>query len=206
MLRIPVRLTLVVRLLGAPPRFHANMPKHIIYTLAVVYSLFGVASRAQTPGAHTTSAEEIVGVYKILTIPNELQPSKDISPPPYQGSCQFIIFFENGEWFHANVSKPSSSGVISQTTDCNQGASDFRLMAKATGASQFRWKKVDGGFATINESRNIAFLWKTDTFERAIETQNRFGFNVEKGDIAMQLVAKDRSRVVWQLLLRRLPE
>jgi hypothetical protein len=157
-------------------------------------------------GAHATTAEELVGVYKILTIPNELQPSKDLKPAPYQGPCQFIMFLDDGDWFYAKVSKPNESGVPSQTEECKQSAADFRRMAKASGASKIKWKKLDGGVATIDESKNTVFVWKMDTFERDIDTQARFGFNVAKGDIAMQLMAKDRSQVVWQLMLRRLAQ
>ncbi len=174
---------------------------------AMLISLGPLLACAQTTagtGVHETTSTEFVGYFKLIPIPNDKQPSRDLAKPPFQGLCQYFVHQSNQDWVHVDIK--NLGGDADTQARCSYTRSALATQMTTMGRSAITWQKIDHGIATINREKNVVNLWKVDTIERPFDASGQLGVRLEPDDLLLQLVNSKGTEVLWRLVLRRLPD
>ena len=164
--------------------------------------LLACAQTTSGAGIHETTATEFVGYFKLIPIPNDKQPSRDLAKPPFQGLCQYFVHQPNQDWVHVDMK--NLGGDAETQARCNHTRSALATQMTTMGRSAITWQKIDHGIATINREKDVVNLWKVDTIERPIDASGQLGVRFEPDDLLLQLVNSKGTEVLWRLVLRRL--
>jgi len=185
--------------------------KLCIYVLLIAVSS---AAFGQDDKTHPATESEFVGYWKIKLIPNEKHRSQfkneDVG---YSEKCQFIIFKHGGEGHSITFRNAAGEEKTSETCSIRKSDIDLGLLFPSQAAQRSEWQKVpkqEGLFFTKDSSKTdskvpSALLWKADYVTEDISTVGAVGFDLQKGDMIMQVTRRlnDNSIApVWPMVLR----
>ena len=164
-----------------------QIKKSLFLFFVLLFSFSGVAQDTQkkSPAGGPATAQELVGYWKMIPIPNLAVNKVNPWPKPYQ-------------WFEFRKDGKVSSMMSSENKEYS--ANELHTIFKVFPKSKIPNYKVEGSFVKIDnpDVKNYLEIWGTNIFAKDIE-----GI-AKKGDLMMTLDdGTQTGNVIYYRLLRR---
>src|SRR5262245_52850392 len=153
------------------------------FLVVFVFSLSAVAG--SEPYAIPASSSDFTGIWRLLPLDPSADP-KALKEDLWPATCQYFGHYSGGNWFHQQTHLGA----------CNNQIPDlpYKFPVNVT------WKMPQLGLVVIDRpDYKIKEVWKVDKITGDAHLGST---NLNKGDLIMQMIGKDK-RYIYVRLLRR---
>ncbi len=159
----------------------------------IIVMLIITTNQASAQLALPAKFENILGQWKVINIPQNMQPS-NIGNKFWPAKCQFIQFYKDKYMMHI------SKEILSLKKDNNEKCEYSFPINRPEEVNTVTWGMQDGYIKIVRSDFKVTEYWKVD---RINSDTNLGSINLNKGDLMMQLVDTKTRKLAWIRILRK---
>jgi hypothetical protein len=173
---------------------------------AAAIAMLAISSAAYPQGSSTrpATAQEFIGYWRVINISNDKHgsPIKN-EQTGYSNPCQFLIHSADGVW--KNITISNLHGDAPRDCPTTRAAIDVALLGTQPQQKWVARPNQSGLFMVLDEKAKDAQFWKVDYVDSDLQTTERFGLDMKRGDLIVQLLKNlggNNLAPIWPMILR----